>query len=426
MNAVGRRPTIDSDRLRCRLDALSGIGSTGDGGVCRLALSDDDRAARELVMRWMHELDMRVDVDAVGNVRGTWPADDMRPPVMVGSHIDTVRTGGRLDGNLGVLAGLEVVGALAAAAGPSGGAPVRPVSVAFFTDEEGSRYAPDMLGSLAYVGGITVDAARGTVGIDGSVFGRELDRIGFAGPHPCPGPVPHAFVELHIEQGPVLEAQGCTIGAVTGVQGISWQRITIAGQSNHAGTTPMHMRHDAGHAAAVLTTFVRTLAHQVGGHQVATVGRTAFTPDLINVVPGYAELTVDLRNPDAAALDRAVGVLADRCRQLELEEGVTVTRTILADFEPVTFHAAVADAVQDCATELGHRVRRMPSGAGHDAQMLNRVCPAGMIFVPSIGGISHNPAEDTEWSDLVAGVEVLLAVVERLQVTPPSVPIDRS
>ena len=223
--------------------------------------------------------------------------------------------------------------------------------------------------------------------------------------------VPHAFVELHIEQGPILEAEGVSIGAVTGVQGISWQELTITGQSNHAGTTPMDLRHDAGYVAAEITSAARRLALELGGHQVATVGRMKLHPDLVNVVAASASMTVDLRNTDEAVLQAAERRLAERCGELAAAEGVTIDRRSLARFEPVAFDERVVSLVEGTATRLGRSVRRMPSGAGHDAQMLARVCPTGMIFVPSHRGISHNPAEHTDVEDLAAGADVLLHVL---------------
>jgi N-carbamoyl-L-amino-acid hydrolase len=396
----------DHARLAARLDALAEIGATGDGGCCRLALTDEDQAGRDLVVAWMRDLDLSVTVDAIGNVVGLWDVGE-GPPVMTGSHIDTVRTGGRYDGNYGVLAGLEVVESLKQA----GLEPARPLAVAFFTDEEGSRFAPDMLGSLVYVGGMPLEEALDLRAIDGPRLGDELERIGYAGPLPCPSLTPAAYVELHIEQGPVLEAEGITIGAVTGVQGISWQELTVIGQSNHAGTTPMDHRHDAGYVAAALAVEVRRMVLDMGGHQVGTVGRMHLHPDLVNVVPVSARFTVDLRNTDEAALQEAERRLAGRAEELAAAEGVTVDRTVLARFEPVEFDARVIDLVEGTAERLGHSVQRMPSGAGHDAQMLARVCPTGMVFVPSRGGISHNPAEHTDPADLAAGVDVLLHVL---------------
>lgn len=399
---------IDIDRLVARLDALAEIGAiAGTRGCARLALTDDDRAARDLVVAWMKDLGLDIRVDGIGNVVGVLAGTDDGPPVMCGSHIDTVRTGGRYDGNLGVVAGLEVIETVRTA----GLVPRRPLAVAFFTDEEGSRYPPDMLGSLVYVGGLALEEALEIRGIDDTVVGEELARIGYAGSAPVPGLVPHAFVELHIEQGPVLEAEEVTIGAVESVQGISWQEFEITGQSNHAGTTPMTLRRDPGHVATAIAQFARTLASELGPPQVATVGRIAFSPDLVNVVPATASLTVDLRNTDDAILRAAESRLAEFARAAAAAEGCTVQQRSLARFEPVQFDPAVVDRVVEHARALGHSVRRLPSGAGHDAQMLARVCPTAMIFTPSRGGLSHNPAEHTDPADLRAGADVLLQVM---------------
>jgi N-carbamoyl-L-amino-acid hydrolase len=360
------------------------------------------------VVSWFRDLDLDVRIDAIGNVIAQWGGGGA--PVMMGSHIDTVRTGGRYDGNLGVLAGLEVIESLM----ESGESLRRPLAVAFFTDEEGSRFAPDMLGSLTYAGGLTVEAAHDIVANDGARVGDELARIGYLGAHPCPGPPPHAYVELHIEQGPVLEDRDIDIGVVEGVQGISWQELVITGQSNHAGTTPMALRHDAGYAAAAVATFVRDLAKGMGPSQVATVGSIRVHPDLINVVPGRSTITVDLRNTDATALNQAEERLATFSRQLAADEGVRIAARSLARFQPVDFDPGVVALVERAAADLGFSTLRMPSGAGHDAQMLARVCPAGMVFVPSVGGISHNPAEYTAAGDVVAGADVLLRVVVEL------------
>jgi N-carbamoyl-L-amino-acid hydrolase len=292
--------------------------------------------------------------------------------------------------------------------------PRRSIAVAFFTDEEGARFAPDMLGSLTYAGGLTVEEARDLVGIDGATVGAELDRIGYAGSWPCPAVVPHSFVELHIEQGPVLEAERVTIGAVTGVQGISWQELTITGQSNHAGTTPMALRHDAGYAAARVATFVRELATEIGPPQVATVGALTLHPNLVNVVAAKATLTVDLRNTDEQVLRDAEARLVTFLDELAAAEGVSIERRPLARFEPVTFDERIVAHVERIALEHGRRVMRLPSGAGHDAQMLARIAPAGMIFVPSVKGISHNPAEHTDAADLEAGANILLHVLLEL------------
>jgi N-carbamoyl-L-amino-acid hydrolase len=400
-------PRIDGGRLLRRLEALGEISPIDGGGNARLALSDADKAGRDLVVTWMHDLGLDVRIDAIGNVFATMRLDGPageRAPVMTGSHIDTVRTGGRYDGNYGVLAGLEVIEAVL-----EHGTPLdRPLAVAFFTNEEGARFAPDMLGSLVHVGGLAVETALDTVAVDGARLGDELTRIGYAGSAPCPGPAPHAFVELHIEQGPVLDLEGIRIGVVEQVQGISWQELTITGQSNHAGTTPMRFRRDAGFAAARLAVEAREIARSMGGDQVGTVGAITLHPNLVNVVAARAVMTVDLRNTDESLLRLAEQRFAAAAAQVERDEGVTITSRPLARFEPVAFDPRVIDLVERFARDAGLSTRHMPSGAGHDAQMLARVCPTGMIFVPSIDGLSHNPAERTAPDDLVAGAEVLL------------------
>jgi len=394
---------IDQGRLRERLDALAEISPIPGGGSSRLALTDEDREGRDLVRSWMTDLGLDVTIDSVGNVFGTWNCAD-GAPVMTGSHIDTVRTGGRYDGNYGVLAGLEVIETLMA----SNLVPSRPLSVGVFTNEEGARFQPDMLGSLVYVGGLDLEKALDTVSIDGARLGDELVRIGYAGPAPVPGLHPHAFVELHIEQGPILEAEGFTIGAVDGVQGISWQEVTIHGQSNHAGTTPMRLRHDPSFVAGAITVFLRDLAIRFGGNQVCTVGKIDLSPNLVNVVPAKATITLDVRNTDETILKRAESEIAAFLEKLANDEGVRIETRVLARFEPVIFDEAVVDLVEQLAIQHGHSVKRLPSGAGHDAQMLARVCPTAMIFVPSHLGISHNPAEHTDDQDLVHGANVLL------------------
>jgi len=408
MNVADLR--ISMPRLRGRLDALAEIGAIDGGGCARLALTDEDRIGRDLVVMWMHDLGLRVDIDEIGNVVGTWPAESAEPPVLTGSHIDTVATGGRYDGTLGVLAGLEVLETVIGA----GVEPAAPLAVAFFTDEEGSRFPPDMLGSLVYVGGMPLEDALGVRGVDGAIVGEELVRIGYAGREPCPARAPRAYVELHIEQGPVLEAQGVTIGAVTGVQGISWTEVAVVGQSNHAGTTPMHLRHDAGFVAGEIVGFARRLAADLGPPQVATVGRIELHPNLVNVVAARALLTVDLRHTDSAVLAESEARLRAFCAELAEREGVEITLRSLARFEPVDFDEEIIAMVDEVARAQQRSTMRIPSGAGHDAQMLARVCPAGMVFVPSVRGISHNPAEHTDDADLEAGANVLLHVMLRL------------
>ena len=401
---------IDGARLAARLDTLAAIGAIAGGGACRLALSDDDRRGRDQVVSWMRELGLAVSIDAIGNVVGVRAGSEPGAPVMAGSHIDTVRTGGRYDGNLGVLAGLEVMRTL----NDAGIVTRRPLAVAFFTNEEGARFNPDMMGSLVYVGGLALGEALATVGIDGVAVGDCLQAIGYAGEAAAGPPAVHAYLELHVEQGPVLEAEGFTVGAVESVQGISWTEFSVRGVSNHAGTTPMRMRHDAGYVASAIAVKARQIASSMGGNQVATVGAMTLSPNLVNVIAYKAVFTVDLRNTDEAALRDAERQLSDYALEIAASEGVEISTRCLARFEPVLFDPASVALVEDTARALGFAVRRLPSGAGHDAQMLARICPTAMIFVPSAGGISHNVKEYTAPADLEAGANVLLHCLLKL------------
>jgi len=402
---------IGQAQLLQRIEALAAIGATPDGGVCRIALTEADRQGRAQLVQWMQALGLAVQTDAIGNIFGTRAGRQPGlAPVMTGSHIDTVATGGRYDGAYGVLAGLEVVRRL----NERGISTARPITVAAFTNEEGVRFQPDMLGSLVAAGGLSLAQALAATDRDGIRLGDALQAIGAAGTLQPGATVPHAFIELHIEQGPVLEAEGLQIGAVADLQGISWQEIHIAGQSNHAGTTPMHLRHDAGHAAAAITVFVRALALRLGGAQVATVGVTELQPNLVNVIAARARLTVDLRNTDEAVLQQAEAALAAFLRAQAAEQGLQITCRPLARLAPVQFHPRLVRLVEAAATARGLRWRRMQSGAGHDAQMLARICPAAMVFVPSVGGISHNAREHTHPQDLLNGANLLLDLVQTL------------
>ena len=381
---------MNGERLLQSLDALAQVGAIEGGGCSRLAFTPEDAAGRARVVQWMVEAGLQVRVDAAGNTVGRRAGRTDGPAVMTGSHIDTVRTGGRYDGTLGVLAGLELVRTL----NERGVTTRRPLEVAFFSNEEGARFPPDMMGSLMYVGALAHDELVPRV--------REL-LPDFAGPAPVPGPAPYAFVELHIEQGPVLEAEGLDIGVVTGVQGISWHRVVYEGVSNHAGTAPMRLRDDAGRKAMTLAAHVHGLA---SGDAVATVGSMRLSPNLINVVPNRAEMTVDLRSPDAEQLRAMEAAFLGALHDANHEN--------LVRLEPMVFDPDVVDRIERAAQRRGLKQRRMVSGAGHDAQMLSRVCPAAMVFVPSVGGISHNVREHTMPEHLIAGAEVLADVLLEL------------
>ncbi|ACS59009.1 Zn-dependent hydrolase [Rhizobium leguminosarum] len=404
--------SIDAARLLWRIRTLGEIGRDSDGRLVRLAASDAEKLGRDQFVVWIEDAGLAVAVDRIGNIFGIWKPDGVadEAPLLLGSHIDTVIGAGIYDGCYGALSGLEVIETLKA----EGLAPSRPIVVAAFTNEEGARYAPDMMGSLVYAGGLDVDAALATIGTDGTILGQELERIGYAGEHEPGFLRPHAYIELHIEQGPVLEREGIPVGAVEDLQGISWQRVTITGDANHAGTTPISMRRDAGHAAARVVIFLRERAKASNTPTVATVGCMRFEPDVINVIPSRATFTVDLRDPDEDRLREEETALTNFLEILSTEEQVGISVERLARFEPVKFDQGIVGLIEKAARDRGLACRRMTSGAGHDAQMIARIAPSAMIFVPSIGGISHNPREYTADEDLVAGANILLDVVRQL------------
>ena len=398
---------INGQRLIDSLFALGKYGALEGGGVCRLAATAEDKAGRDFVVARMKALGLDVSIDAIGNVTGVYAGEEALPMVMMGSHIDTVGTGGLYDGNYGVMAGLEVIATLQEA----GIRPRRPLAVTFFTNEEGVRFQPDMMGSVVFAGEYPLETALAAKDRDGITLDEALQEIGYKGER-RPGDMSvDSYVELHIEQGPILDKEGTDIGVVTGVQGISWQELTLTGISNHAGTTPMSMRHDAGLAAARIAVFARELALTLGGDQVATVGHISVKPNLINVIPNHVVMSVDLRNTDNAILKLAEQRLADFIVTTAQDEGVEITSRSLVRFNPVIFADDIVNAVEDEAQRQGLSFRRLPSGAGHDAQFMASVCPAGMIFVPCVDGISHNVNEHSDPKDLIAGANVLLQVV---------------
>ncbi|MGB8186923.1 MAG: Zn-dependent hydrolase [Pseudolabrys sp.] len=403
-------PRINRDRLLERLATFNRIGALPGGGNCRLALSDEDRAGRDLLVEWMRELSLDVTIDAIGNIIGVRSGRADTAAVMFGSHVDTVATGGRYDGLYGVLAGLEACEAL----NDVDYVTHRPLALVAFTNEEGSRFPPYAMGSLVYVGGLALADAYAIRGIDGRSVGEELKRIGYAGSAQPGWLRPHAYLELHIEQGPVLEDENRAIGAVEGITGLTWTEVTVTGCSGHAGTTPMHLRHDAALVSGEIIALVHRLAQKIGGHQKGTVGRIELYPNLVNVIAERAVLTIDLRNTDQSQLEAAERELTGSLARLARDGGVSISTRSLARFEPVAFPAEIVSLVETTARDLDLPSRRLPSGAGHDAQMMARICPSGMIFVPSVGGLSHNVREETRPEYLEAGAAVLLRAVMRL------------
>jgi N-carbamoyl-L-amino-acid hydrolase len=403
---------INADRLHRRLDELAHIGALDDGGVRRLAFTDADRAGRDYVENWMRDLGLTIHIDALGNIAGLRDGADGGAAVLLGSHTDSVGRAGRFDGALGVLAALEALQTL----DDAGITTRRPVGVASFVNEEGNRFAPGMMGSTYVAGMIALEEARRAPGTDGATLGDELDRTGMAGSDDLSTLPLHAFVELHIEQGPILEDEGATIGVVESVQGITWHQFTLRGESNHAGVTPMDARRDAGYVAAAIATHVRQLSTTID-RQRATVGALSVSPGFTNIIPDEATMRIDLRNPDADRLNEARERLIEFAEMAAAGENVNLTHEQLSWIDPVQFDADVVGAVEQAATDLGYSQRRMVSGAGHDAQQMAYVAPAAMIFVPSVGGISHNPDEFTRPDDVEAGANVLLHTLLQLAET---------
>lgn len=403
---------INGKRL---LESIDGLGATGhiEGvGRARVAASDQDKEGRDFVANLMREIGMEVVVDRIGNLFGIWQEDYNKDEqaLMLGSHIDSVINAGQYDGCYGVLSALEVVRTLK----EGGFKPGRPIVVGAFTNEEGIRYQPDMMGSLVYAGGMDVDEVLKIEGIDGTILGEELKRIGYEGTVE-PGFIqPYAYVELHVEQGPILDNGGIQIGAVENLQGISWQEVTIIGEANHAGTTPTYLRKDAGLAAAKINCYLRERALQSNGTTVATVGSIKFEPNSINVIPSKVVFTIDLRNPNDEVLKDEERRLKEFMENLAKEDEVQISSEQLVRFDPVQFDQKIVEMVEKSAEARGLSYRRMTSGAGHDAQMIARIADTAMIFVPSIGGISHNPNEKTKDEDLIAGANVFLDVIKEL------------
>lgn len=400
---------IDGGRLVSRLAALAQIGATLEGGCRRMALSDEDRQGRDWLVAQMRQIGLEVRIDAIGNIVGILPGQEGGPAVILGSHIDTVATGGRFDGALGVVAGVEILATLRDAAL----VPKRPMAVIAFTNEEGARFHPDMLGSLVWAGGLDVAQARAGRDADGFALGEELDRIGYDGPEPPGFLKAHAYLELHIEQGPVLESEGGGLGAVTGVQGITWLELTLSGRPSHAGTTPMAYRLDPGLAAARITLRAHEITATIPG-QLANVGVLRVEPGNVNVVPERVVMTLDLRNPDDASLAQAEAAIRAFCVELTARDGIAIASRDLARFPATPFTESLIAEMERSAADHGLPIRRMISGAGHDAQMMARLCPTAMLFIPSIGGLSHNPAELSRDEDMVAGANVLLSAAWRL------------
>ena len=394
---------INTTRLLNRIYELAQIGALPREGVCRLAFSEEDKRGRDYVEKLMRDLGMHVMIDEVGNVLGIRGGDRHSSLVLTGSHTDTVAIAGRYDGALGVLAGLEVIQTLNEANIATNHA----LGVLSFVNEEGVRFSPDMMGSLFVAGSLSLEEVRLAKDIRGVTIGECLDQLDFAGSDSFRQLDVRGFVELHIEQGPVLEGEGIPVGVVDSVQGISWQEFQCVGVSNHAGTTPMSLRKDAGYVAAAVTCALRRMTQEIEGLRT-TVGMLTFSPNLVNVIPEQATFTVDMRHPDGERLVHAEHLLSETVQDIASHEGVRVSARSLARVDPVNFDSGCVEIIQQTARQLGYAHRLMTSGAGHDAQLVSGLWPSAMIFIPSRDGISHNPLEYSSPDQIEAGANVLL------------------
>lgn len=401
---------IDGERLWKSLMDMAKIGATDKGGVCRLALTDIDKAARDLFVKWCEEAGCEVTIDRMGNIFGRRAGRDPgSPPVMTGSHIDSQPTGGKFDGIYGVLAGLEVIRAL----NDAGVSTNAPIEVSAWTNEEGSRFAPAMVSSGVFAGVFDLEYGLGRKDLDGKTIGEELARIGYAGDAPVGKPV-RAFFEAHIEQGPILEAEAKTIGVVTHAQGQRWYECTFTGQEAHAGPTPMRTRRDALVGAARVIDAVNRIGHEHAPLACATVGLVQVFPNSRNTIPGRVFFTVDLRHPDDATLRTMDAELRAAVAKASEEIGLLTALEEIWYSPPVPFDGECVAAVRRAAERLGYSHREIVSGAGHDACYIARVAPTAMIFIPCEDGISHNEIESATPEHVAAGCQVLLeAMLER-------------
>lgn len=396
---------VSGRRLWDSLMEMAQIGATPKGGVCRLALTDLDKQGRDLFVRWAKEAGCTITVDKMGNVFARRAGrDDSLAPVVTGSHADSQPTGGKFDGIYGVLGGLEVLRSL----NDHGIETDRPVEVVIWTNEEGSRFAPAMVSSGVFAGVFTLDYGLSRADVDGKTMGEELARIGYAGDAPVGKPI-HAAFELHIEQGPILEAEDVTIGVVHAAQGQRWYEVVLTGQESHAGPTPMPRRRDALLGAAKVVQLVNAIGHKYAPYACATVGMLQVHPNSRNVIPGRVFFTVDLRHPEDAVLAQMDADLRAGIAAAADEARVEVSKLEqIFYYAPVAFDADCVASVRAGAQKFGYSHRDIVSGAGHDACYLAQVAPTAMVFVPCIGGISHNEIEDATPEWIEAGANVLL------------------
>ncbi len=414
MTAPKANLKINGDRLWDSLMEMAKIGPGIAGGNNRQTLTDEDGEGRKLFQKWCEEAGLSMGVDKMGNMfmrrEGT---DPNALPVYVGSHLDTQPTGGKYDGVLGVLAGLELVRTL----NDLNIKTKHPIIVTNWTNEEGTRFAPAMLASGVFAGVHSLDWAYDREDSEGKKFGDELKRIGWLGDEEVGARKMHAFFELHIEQGPILEAEGIDIGVVTHGQGLSWTEITVTGKESHTGSTPMPMRKNAGLGMAKILQLVDEIAWKNKPDAVGAAGHIDVYPNSRNVIPGKVVFTVDFRSPDLQTIKNMEDELKEGAKNICAELGLEVGFEKVGGFDPVKFDEDCVNAIRNAAQRLGYSHRNIISGAGHDACWINRVAPTAMVMCPCVDGLSHNEAEEIKKEWAIAGAEVLMhAVVEKAEI----------
>ncbi|UMZ10094.1 Zn-dependent hydrolase [Pseudomonas sp. MPFS] len=398
---------INGERLWASLMAMAEIGATARGGSCRLALSEEDKAGRELFAHWCREAGLSLSVDPIGNLFARRPGTDPQAaPVMIGSHLDTQPEGGRFDGVYGVLAGLEVLRSL----NDQGIATCKPLELAVWTNEEGARFTPAMFGSAVFTGAMALEEALAVRDAEGISVAQALQNTGYAGQRPLGGAV-DAYFEAHIEQGPILEDNAKSIGVVSGGQAIRWLDIQVEGMAAHAGTTPMPLRKDALYGAAQMILAVERLAADFAPEGLTTVGELSIAKSSRNTIPGLLQFTVDLRHHQDEQIVAMEQQVQQRLEEIARQRGlkVRISRHWISPATP--FDADCVAAVQEAVDGLGYPQQSIVSGAGHDAILLARYCPTAMVFIPCVGGLSHNEAEDVLPEDVRQGADVLLNAV---------------
>ncbi len=408
-----RNLSIDGKRLWDSLMEMAKIGATKKGGCCRLALTDLDKQSRDLFVQWCKSAGCSIRVDKMGNIFARRPGrNNDLAPVITGSHLDTQPTGGRFDGVFGVLAGLEVVRTL----NDLDYETERPVEVAVWTNEEGSRFAPAMVASGVFAGVFDLDYGLSRADQDGRTMGEELQRIDYAGEDEVGGRDVHAYFEAHIEQGPILEDEEKTIGVVTDAQGQRWYEVTLTGVESHAGPTPMRQRKDALLGAARIVELVNRIGLENAPVACSTVGMLNVQPNSRNVIPGQVFLTIDFRHPEDEVLARMDEAMRKEAQKIADDIGLEMAMEQIFYYAPIHFDESCVSAVRKGSEECGFSMREIVSGAGHDACYLAKVAPTSMIFIPCVDGISHNEVEDAKPEWVSAGGEVLLrAILEKAE-----------